>query len=156
MELKEIAGYLPYELKVYAESINKSFTIVSSQPRKVENERTVSEFLQYSKELKPFLRPLSQLEKEIVIKGYNDDIPFIPMNEIKYKFSYTEEDELEFDGEDFTFVFEGDISNDGGYEFERTRQVCSHKLSMFDYLYQWYFDIYGLIEKNEAIDMSCL
>ena len=131
MELKEIVGYLPHKIKAYAKDLDQYFTIVPFTPRDLETERTASEFMCYSDKLKPVLRKLETLTKEEI-------------NQLKNL-----------------------VDSSTGYKshivsiLKRTDLPLKYIMdkipfSLIPKLYEWHFDIHGLIDKNEAIDVSSL
>ena len=64
MELKEIAGYLPYNLKCYTPELKLIFTIKESKPINHVSERAIADLLCFKEKFKPILRPLTTLKKE--------------------------------------------------------------------------------------------
>lgn len=171
LELKHLAGYLPYGLKWHLpltseryESIleNECYGIIElawaiennypnaedylkmtfSQPNPFiaieDNELFIGQMKcslgweeddVYLKEMKPILRPLSDLTKEIEVNGEK----FVPYKKMHLVLSYVEE----FLNEDLWIGQE--------WDFERV-----------ELLMQWHFDIYGLIESGIAIDINAL
>lgn len=78
--------------------------------------------------VKPLLRNLSDLTKEIEVNGKM----FVPFNSLSPKLRY----EIEF----------GNISFD----------YKDIKVSDCEKLYEWHFDVFGLIEKGLAIDINTI
>jgi len=128
---EEIVGYLPHNLKIWAEE--KS---MFSESMETEYERhvytlsiqTLNYFIKHVKD-KPILRPLSDLTKPITVDGKE----FVPMEQ--------------FDS----------------YNILMLKKMLDYKIHTFNLLYrvivklyQWHFDIHGLIEKGEAIDINKL
>ena len=134
LELKHLAPYLPYRLRFrdsYAGDVS-TYTLNSSNLSHFENGH-IKVFL-------PILRPLSDLTKEIEVNGKN----FVPA-EILFS---VENDELQ-DFEDF-----GKIP-------EYWQDAIKIKPKWYDYyqvefLFEWHFDVFGLIEKGLAIDYNTL
>lgn len=115
---------------------------------------------------KPILRPLSDLTKEIhhdckyfiplieifeICAGgyYSIDNVLIEINNKVYKIS-TSIDELRFDTEDKYFIMEC-LDLEGNNWLKPFNQ-----LELFEKLFEWHFDIFGLIEKGLAIDINTL
>jgi hypothetical protein len=129
LELKHLAGYLPYGLQMYLEDSNgvvmDSWTL---QPDSV----TFSLINQN----KPILRPLSDLTKQIEVNGEK----FVPVDTDllgKYEISVIPE---------FNF-FDGCGSNEN---------IDNLPYFVIEQLLEWHFDIYGLIEAGLAIDINTL
>ena len=139
LELKHLAPYLPYGLKIKLHNGNiTTFQSIS-----------VSGFtngISWMKECKPILRPLSDLTKEIEHNGqkfypcYNlFGKPFCRTHP-KLESSFVDGmlNELWLENE------EGDIAQ------------CSFTKVDWDYLFEWHFDVFGLIDKGLAIDINNL
>lgn len=135
LELKHLAGYLPYGLK--AKDINtKEVRIVTLfhftyDMNTVGYNHLLHEGLLLSKHL-PILRPLSDLTKEIELNGEK----FVPINELKSQCSYAVGCELD------KFIV---YKNYGDMHYWIIKK-----------LYEWHFDIHGLIEKGLAIEINTL
>jgi hypothetical protein len=137
LELKHLAPYLPYKLKCLAQGEDKKvfdiqgitdFTDVDLH----EKGRTVNE--QYDiEDVFPILRPLSDLTKEIEVNGEK----FVPFtnNVSMYQF---------IDGAFY-------CNNYGKFlEIKEMPYIVIEKL------FEWHFDVFGLIEKGLAIDINTL
>lgn len=129
LELKHLAAYLPYGLKIFNTYSDKTEILLSCNKEMITlfgNYKTISSQYMYS-ECKPVLRPLSDLTKEIEVNGQK----FVPSKEYHY---------LRFD----------EISNyKGGSStlgFIQAREQ--------DILLEWHFDIFGLIDNNLAININ--
>ena len=85
-------------------------------------------------DIKPILRPLSDLTKEIKHKG----LKFIPITILK-----------EMNDGDNIYISEFGVSIDNGYAAGYNLGVA---FTFIQKLVEWHFDICGLIEKGEAID----
>jgi len=77
----------------------------------------------------PILRPLSDLTKEIEHNGEK----FVPLNELGFKDNYDLAIELFFKTE-----------------------LEELPVRIFNKLLEWHFDFFGLIEKNDAIDINTI
>ena len=92
------------------------------------NEKAV--FISNDKEVKPIIHPLSDITKPITHKGET----FVPLHEI-IKMTHCKRSNL----------------------IERDEIVFSFlSLDIWSKLIEWHFDIAGLIEKGEAIDVNTL
>ena len=122
----------------------------------------------YFEGFKPILRPLSDLTKEIIHNGNT----FIPIVEI-CKLSETVIKVLRLKSK--TMICGFDFVNDEGevlrfgyhynsHHFQLSdanssfivNETILYQLEMFQKLIEWHFDIAGLIEKGEAIDVNTL
>lgn len=120
-----LAMSLPYGLKCKEVGLNEIFTL---NPKLY----SLIEILNWSNVYQPILRPLSDLSRCIIQKGYNNEEPFFPL----YK--------LQKEDKAFTTDF-----------------ICAFgveecKFSVIELLLKWHFDIADLISKGEAIDVNTL
>jgi len=168
LELKHLAGYLPYGLKCLSgvSPILKNefaWEILGFEKNKdirlgfsVKSIRHDYKNIINIWPIKPILHPLSDLTKEIDVNGekfvplvklairyanstrYNDKIAM--HNEKCYCYSKSSELEFRFDGWDF--LLKG--------------QRVQQQFQLFERLYEWHFDIHSLIEKGLAIDINTL
>lgn len=141
LELKHLAGYLPYGLKgnyLLSDVVNTHKDELRDKLLTLDN---VKFFLDYAT---PILRPLSELTKEIEVNGEK----FVPIEKIH---------QLYFDG--IT------ISRDNTTELLDIEMYTNDHAHTIDFyvgyeivqnLLEWHFDIYGLIEKGLAIDINTL
>jgi len=137
LELKHLAPYLPYRLKLI---------VVSNQDNGLIGEMIflhkdylgtnvgIKHHLKIERGLehiKPILRPLADIDKEIDINGW-----FIPFDDI-YLHPYR---------------------NDTKEELKEKLQEPNVELSywIMEKLFEWHFDVFGLIEKGLAIDINNL
>ena len=139
LELKHIAPYLPYGLKVQWTDHNHTCqrTIIGAGKNHVtfdaylDEEDQLSITILYYDSSKPILRPLSDLTKEI-----------------------------EVDGEKFVPAIELNWSNITSDILSKSIDLTNkfNNLFAFDYkkLCEWHFDVFGLIEKGLAIDINSL
>lgn len=139
LELKQIAPYLPYELKIFW---HKDSLPVWDVMNMYNIDKVIAIAGKYEDEdrWKPILRPLSELTKEIEING----VKFIPVNEILRIFNKS----LNHLSTDYQLKalrkFEQEVI---------TKELPYSYISM---LIEWHFDIFGLIEKGLAIDINTL
>lgn len=159
LELKHLAPYLPYGLKSYVEYDGRKLI-------KDINLNNVMCIVDGEVLSKPILRPLSDLTKKIEVNGerfvpiislsryvdnghnhvdsaYHKSSNYITVltqkcddvENVKFRFTYEGISAIERSGESVSFV---------------TYDKIKAKL------YEWHFDIYGLIEKGLAIDINTL
>lgn len=133
--------------------------------------------------IKPILRPLSDLTKEITHNGYNDDKPFVPIVELfqllmgekfnkqdykKCEISYLNSVSLGDHDDDFYAVmnfedFKLEVSDQGIPYLYKVGDNRDYRLDIisvghyyYDLLNLWHFDTRNLIDKGEAIDVNTL
>lgn len=134
IELKHVAPYLPYGLKgmVLYEDDNTEICTLGIKSF-VGNICDINEFINGEYLVKPILRPLSNLETYFKELWYKKD------KEVR-----------EFLDSDFLILFEIDIE---------TIQVTNNNylpVGLYNLLLKHHFDVFGLIEKNSAIDINTL
>jgi hypothetical protein len=149
LELKHIAPYLPYKLKVktpYGVDVPKVGHIYTMMGVSFKNkgglghdlyfefeEKLGKEMSMNYNEFKPVLMPLIYLTKEIEIDGEK----FIPIEKLK----------LEYDWSDYISI----------YDFATEQSLGMEDIYfVVDKLYEWHFDVFGLIEKGLAVDMKSI
>lgn len=122
LELKHLAPYLPYNLQwMQGEEI---FLFTGSHIGSSWDDRTFSL-------VKPILRPLSDLTKEITV---NEEM-FIPREIILSKLNH---------------LLTPSIMNN-------IKEVVTHlDYTVVQKLFEWHFDVFGLIESGLAIDVNTL
>jgi hypothetical protein len=148
LELKHLAGYLPYGLKIQGVT-HVEIAELSCCTKTGVNITTRS--FQYGMwsdifDIKPILRPLSDLTKEIEINGKK----FVPNYILNNSFRAGSKDLMPYK---YT-----------GYNVELNIETenYSQTIDLFDgflivqKLLEWHFDIYGLIEPGLAIDINTL
>ena len=127
---EEIAGYLPYNLKMsnggFLEGIGEGII------------KTSDFGLFYPiHNLKPILHPLSDLTKEIEVNGEK----FVPFKKLGWEW---------MDGEQGSRIY---------CEYGESPKAVINVIDYLDdlqKLYQWHFDIHNLIERGLAIDINTL
>lgn len=140
MKLEHLAPYLPYKLKVIYEHSNKIGTISNIYSiGKGYDDDDIKIAIDYSEAehlwmFKPILRPLSDLTKEIEHNGEK----FVPIEKIGLN--------------SCSFFHTTYLVNKNGYEFE----IKKIPYNEFQKLFEWHFDVFGLIEKGEAIDINTI
>jgi hypothetical protein len=137
LELKHLAPYLPYKLRVLYHFENRMMNAGNGSSK---NWIGITALLQRQSELcHPILRPLSDLTKEIEVGGKK----FIPIKEINW--TITEYPLMEEDGT----VFLQDSC-------ELNMLEISEVYKVYQMLFEWHFDVFGLIEQGLAIDVNTL
>ena len=133
LELKHLAGYLPYGLKM---KYNNDF--VSPKTRNL----SVDGYQYMVDNAKPILHPLSDLTK------YCKDLGFIPITKLYF------ETEIFPIQDEFKNYFEVKILFTE--KVDNPLDAIALSLAHLEKLYEWHFDIHGLIENGLAIDINKL
>lgn len=139
LELKHLAGYLPYRLNILYWNGNAKEYIKILQVLHYENRHVLG-----SDKHKPILRPLSDLTKEIEHNGEK----FVPL-EVLNNMLFTKHSSLEYYSSEHcngAILFSTNIS---GFNILSMNEKIQK-------LYEWHFDLHNLIEKNLAIDINTL
>lgn len=186
LELKHIAPYFAYGLKCEilnykCDYVGEKYGIINGyyfyagEPHYTF--KTREESGKRGDLIKPILRPLSDLIKEIEIDGKK----FIPLVEIaktalcdttkivgpsKTKTDYGVMFDVENDEDSFkheVFAYSHEIKMFGRHyrtypHYEHTSQILfvPNQLELFEKLYEWHFDIHGLIDSGLAVDINTL
>jgi len=140
LELKHLAGYLPYGLKIEckddSELCEASYI---SEMTGVDNYGIDDNYgNNWTFEVKPILRPLSDLTKEIEVNGEK----FVPIERLRKEYSgfyFESNPELLIKSKNTNMYISLNWTN----EFQGK-------------LYEWHFDLFSLIENNLAIDKNTL
>jgi len=131
LELKHLAGDLPYGL----ETIYNLSDVIGCRKDETRSKLLTAENCDFVfKYCKPILRPLSSLTKEIEVNGEK----FVPIEELKKIHNTTAS---------YKEVQEGIIDQ---------LKTDSIPYWIVKKIYEWHFDIHGLIEKDLAIDINTL
>ena len=192
LELKHLAPYLPYGLNIDTsywddepspigkniisemtqDDVICSYGWASTHGRMIQQEYSIDR-------IKPILRPLSDLTKDIEHNG-EKFVALVKLYETAYYgiFKYVTPYKINFiDQEDnslglvvrdedeerngFTLNFPTDHYN--WFEFRLTldNENLSHNMTLnqfqlFEKLFEWHFDVFGLIEKGLAIDINTI
>lgn len=131
LELKYIAPYLPYGLKgiITYHADNKEICTLGVKCD-INNVCDIYDFLNSSYDLKPILRPLSDLTKEIEVNGEK----FVPILEMERIFKINPL----WEGWDFKHI------------------AVELPIEIWNKLFEWHFDVFGLIPQGLAIDINTL
>lgn len=134
LELKHLAGYLPYGLKILVCGDEREMTIEDEMDSQTICLRDANE-----NKHKPILYPLSSLTKDIEVNGKK----FVPIDVLN-KMLFTKHSKLEYYNSEFcngAILFSTNIE---GFNILSMNEKIQK-------LYEWHFDIHGLIEKGLAI-----
>lgn len=127
LQLKHLAGYLPYGLELWHNQW-KEILIMDCAGSNCDT-LSIEDVNEYAK---PILRPLSDLTKEIEVNGEK----FIPKDVL---------DETHISNWSYGKITEVDAEMLQNAPFWFTQKFL-----------EWHFDIYGLIEKGLAIDINTM
>lgn len=140
LELKHIAGYLPYKMNglfVYPNGdAEKCILGITNGGSVRDGLVSINTFLNSTYPAKPILRPFSDLTKEIEVNG-EKFVPLEKLNEHPQTKHY-----IDKWGEEYVLL----VDYEKGYN-------ATYNMTAKDLLYEWHFDIHGLIEKNLAISI---
>lgn len=150
IELKHLAPYLPYKLKVTFESDDEYQHSLIGLDITRYGGKLISPFEDYGtceiERVRPILRPLSDLTKEI---EHNRE-SFVPVE--WFEIGDDSNESLEYDFVNIKII-------------EKLEVIAVHKihreLSFIPYgvvqkLFEWHFDVFGLIDKGLAVDINTL
>lgn len=139
LELKHLAPYLPYGLKVGWNNIfHEMISLKSNERCQLVDNFTDEIYGIKLVHIKPILRPLSDLIKEIEHNGER----FVPL------------EKLEVEGANIGSNIVGIvISIVEDYEWIYLQDVQNN---ITQKLFEWHFDVFNLIEKGLAIDINTL
>lgn len=115
-------------------------------------------------DIKPILRPMSDLCKEITHKGYNDDKPFMPIHELakicnpKAKWILvTYGNEYCLSNSEANFGYD---KQSGMFyllsQYDSAENIYPNQNKFIDLLNLWHFDRRNLISSGDAIDVNTL
>lgn len=160
IELKHVAGYLPYGLKMISQN-----DFVAPLIR----ELRVDGFQFMIDTRKPILRPLSDLTKEIEVNGEK----IVPVLIIAKMFGFGDLEKFELDDDVVAYGWVERYMDDSqpysfGYfqngefgtwydDIDDSHPIQTHcKMEVIEWLYEHHFDIHDLIGKEIAIDINTL
>jgi hypothetical protein len=171
LELKHLAPYLPYGLKVrvsygsqHTKRLNELCGLSVEYCNCTKSNYPYTQDVPY-KDIKPLLRPLLDLTKEIEVNGER----FVPLFKLCLDFCHRMPCNAEYGVS--TFLMKAD--NDGGTSwwfvyhhnemtFELSdcdRDMTTHTIpqyKIFEKLFEWHFDVFSLIPENLAIDLNTI
>lgn len=134
LELKHLAHYLPYELQIFNKKSNDIETLKALNESGTLYTGSFFNNWDHIYNFKSILRPLSDLTKEIEVKG-EKFIPVYFFNNINSDIDF----ELQIRGLSYDIKF-----------------LNSTYYGIVEKLFEWHFDVFGLIEKDLAIDINTL
>lgn len=127
LTIKHLAPYLPYGLIIQGELAHAKLVADFSEDFDA-NETRISYVL--GRQLKPILRPLSDLTKEIGIESVYRGL--IPWDEMSNEFGLY------------------------GSNMNSSKGILRASIEDYQKLFQWHFDVFGLIPEGLAIDVNTI
>ena len=130
LELRHLAPYLPYRLKY----MDWDYELSTLDGLDVNGDAFCADSGEIDFQLiKPILRPLSDLTKEIEVNGQK----FIPIDKLGLSYDWSD--------------------NISIYDFYPNNNIGMEDIYFtVNKLYEWHFDIFNLIENNLAIDINTI
>lgn len=153
LELKHLAPYLPYDVGY----------IVNSSKHQIQYKLTAKTLYHSIKvvgfyDIKPILRPLSDLVKEIEHNGEK----FIPLGKLHYKYCLTASGErttkasYEYHIDRNCYATYYGLNGGSFGIYINTLEIDRTSYRILNWLFKWHFDVFGLIDKGLAIDINTL
>lgn len=168
--LSKINGYLTHKLRVKT-PLGFGTIIIDQNCYRIEYdngkfENLIKSLRFWQEDFKLVLLNLSDLTKEIEVNG-EKFVPIIELFQIAFGGSYTNKDVLiKYDDSKIyistsisKLCFYPKIKGFEFFEMDFDGDDCSpalNQLTLFEKLYEWHFDIHGLIENGLAIDINTL
>lgn len=171
LELKHLAPYLPYELKMYhycSSSNNKYIRDLQSvgiDRIKIGDVDWDLDNMNY----KPILKPLTSITVEQLIElfeiAYEQVYKTVDKSLTNFHFHGWDGEKdfgLMVKDETFIYGFSMDFERQQDFRFSyrhigadyENSQLCLYKIQLFNKLFEWHFDVFGLIDKGLAIDIN--
>lgn len=136
LEVKHVASYLPYELKTIF-NLSDVINFNRDETRsKLLTSQNVDFVLKYCKLI---LRPLSDFIKEIEVNG----------RRIVPSLAICKGRDIIYENKSFWYYKTESVVND-----KKGWIGAEKQLELFEKLFEWHFDVYGLIEAGLAIDIN--
>lgn len=143
LELKHIAPYLPHQLQILTPNCEGHLSILKGLKSNKFDQlciRDSDDKWWINSSVKPILRPLSDLTKEI--QTIHGEV-FIPYKDIENQFN--------IEGLNNNLYYLVKREDDGNVFISLIENY-----QIIQILFQWHFDIFGLIENGLAIDINTL
>ena len=154
LELKHLAPYLPYGLKIKVENgIDNGVFELQPVMLTIQDHEGINKFdkwfVQY--ESKPLLRPLSDLTKEIEYNGER----FIPIEKILSLTIYGNKDTSYTWDSEILKIWDLNAGDLTLMEFD-PQNIDALEYFIVQMLFEWHFDVFGLINQGLAIRKETL
>lgn len=162
LELKHIAPYLPYRLKCKVTDRGK-IVISDLNAAYSDNSYAFMNIVESEKgfdEIKPILRPLSDLTKEIEVNGER----FVPIEVLLKLNNKTWFDKHDSKSKYSLILSESNYGRSKAFvkyhapiEINIIHDFILHEsFTLVQKLHEWHFDVFGLIDSGLAIDINTL
>lgn len=148
LELKDIVGYLPYDLRCLVSKWNEPQCLFGAKANGIYFFGEIGIADLCLDDIKPILHPMSDISKEIIVKGYNKEQPFIPVIKIA-EFCNPHMTGWKIDGKGRAYT-----RDNGWPQWVSPEQVEMATFDIFDLLNKWHFDYRGLIDEGLAVDIN--
>jgi hypothetical protein len=153
LELKHLAPYLPYGLNLRIKNYNSlSWSVKLNIDNYLNNfdKRYINDNIE---SIKPILRPLSDLTKEIEV----NEEKFVPIYKL-FEIQYKDTSHVDLIREMY-FKINYTFTCSSHYATAMETSINTKNIQMNNYwkiekLFEWHFDVFGLIEKGLAIDIN--
>jgi hypothetical protein len=162
LEMKHLAPYLEHELKAkYQHRTIEILGLKNNTPWSGQLSVQISKALwTYGYEIRPILRPLSDLTKEIDHNGEK----FVPIVELA-KIATKEKKCYITNANQGTCYVDAEFNKKGFFIYSQNTfmwqvgskaepQIVWNQISLFNKLFQWHFDVFSLIEKGLAVPLT--
>jgi len=157
LELKHLAAYLPYKLKMQSRN-GTDFIMGGLKVQQTFEGGVWDEDGYFYGRCKPYLRPLSQLTETIT---HNEEtfVPIQRLNDMRgVALPHDQYDELYSEENCFGCKWAGVYSFWFDKEtlsfYDNTNCGVSPQLEMFQKLHEWHFDLYSLLSSNLALPLK--
>ena len=172
LELRHLAAYLPYKLKILRPDNETVLQLTGLNGNLLIFLEDYTEKYGHIRKNKPILRPLSDLTKKIEINGKE----FIPLGKILTE-NFSNVININFGCSNYGYYAQGEkiapksiirisysdidgfilskMPNDHVKPSDYFRKTGNQDW-MFEKLFEWHFDVFGLIDAGLAIDINSL
>lgn len=156
LELNHIAPYLPYGLKCQIDLGQNEIIVTENWGLKTGSDYPASYYNEGKRyglmlsQIKPLLRHLSDLYKEI--EGVVGIVDLAKIAFPNYEWVLRSDRAVRLDAQTEYFEYDGDFLAGDGWDYYQ----IPNQLDLFTYLFQYHYDIFGLIDKGLAIDLNSI
>jgi hypothetical protein len=160
LELKDIAGYLPYGLKVL---IKMDDNIIGTVIGEINDYMRVfgedaEDYFEESDEMLPILRPLSDLYRTITHNG-KEIVPIVECAKIslpEYEWKFEDTTSAIANIGDNNARFNYSENSKSFFAYYNSIEAPNNQYKLFDFLHELKIDYRGLIDEGLAIDANTL
>jgi hypothetical protein len=164
LELKHLAPYLPYELKMYCEQDKTKHTLTIAHQTFDLKSVGLNPILkdEFFKTFKPILKLLSDITESEMIKMLVIGNPYFKGKTISVNWLNNEILDFNCNGGDNQFVITHDLRGVAAFNIQsidNKKVVNSHfenHIGVYTFLLENHYDVFGLIQADLAIDTNTL